>query len=154
MQSIVRGPGTGGRMRTLDTGTSMPCAAASSRGLWLSQRSIRPFIKLPGPACGMSLTAALTSTTTSFFSTPSLKSSKKSNFIVCPSQGVRSNTLFDPGDPGLGDDVPVFHNLVRQECRGLVELEPDRRGTDFFESHAHGRIFQGFVQRGVQPFQD
>src|SRR3954463_12147694 len=42
--------------------------------------------------------------------------------------------LFDPGDPSLGDDVPVFHHLVRQECPGLLELEPDRRSADFFES--------------------
>jgi hypothetical protein len=34
MQSIVRGPGTGGRMRTFDSGISAPRAtAASIRGL-------------------------------------------------------------------------------------------------------------------------
>src|ERR1700759_1361013 len=43
MQSIVRGPGTGGRMRTFDTGIPAPRAeAASRRGLELAQRSIRP----------------------------------------------------------------------------------------------------------------
>jgi len=30
------------------------------------------------------------------------------------------NHLFDLVDPGIGNDVPVFRHLVRQECPGLI----------------------------------
>ena len=60
------------------------------------------------------------------------------------------NPLFDPGDPGLGDDVPVFHDLIREESFGLVEVERDRDGADLFKPDSHGLILQRFVQRGVQ----
>jgi hypothetical protein len=74
------------------------------------------------------------------------------NMLNSYDEGAARRFLFDLGDPGFGDDVPILHHLVHQECPGHVELEPDRYGADFFESDPYCGIFQRFVECGVQSF--
>jgi hypothetical protein len=73
MQSILSGFGNGARSLTDDKGWPRPLAAASSSlPLYWSKRAISPFIRSPGPVCGMSRTTDDTSTIWSPLTTPSL----------------------------------------------------------------------------------
>src|ERR671922_449209 len=80
---MLVGLGSGGRILTDPTDTPRPAlAACSSFGRNSVQREMTPSMMSCGPTCGMSFTAADTSTTWSPLSTPSLKSSKKSSFMA------------------------------------------------------------------------
>jgi hypothetical protein len=98
MQTMVAGFGSGGRNCTPVSGTPSPVAAASIFPRYAAKRSIRPQIRLCGPVCGISRTAALTSTIRSPFTTPSLKSSKYASFMCGSSRcsGQQLNNIQCP----------------------------------------------------------
>src|SRR6266568_2133639 len=122
MQTMLVGLGSGGRTFTLPSGAPLPLRAASSSfPRYRSKRSITPLISCCGVRCGTSLTASDTSTTVSPFSTPSLKSSKKSSFMGDP-HSLLLNRICSPPS---GDLLPV--SVDGDPCAAWTVLQPASR---------------------------